>query len=124
VLGNLNYNKLSKNPNPDIFLTSFNTPAWISNISISNREILKNIGFNIVYRWQDRVFWESTLANGDVPSYSTIDAQVNVRFPKLKSTVKVGGSNIFNKRYYQFAAGPSIGALYYATVTVDGLLNK
>jgi hypothetical protein len=38
--------------------------------------------------------------------------------------VKVGGSNIFNRRYYQFAAGPTIGALYYATVTVDGLLNK
>jgi hypothetical protein len=124
VYGNLNYNKLSKNPNPDIFLTSFNTPAWITNISLGNREIIKNVGVNIVYRWQDRVIWESTLANGEVPSYSTIDAQVNVRFPKLKSTVKVGGSNIFNKRYYQFAAGPSIGALYYATITVDGLLNK
>jgi hypothetical protein len=124
LYGNLNYNTLSKNPNPDIFLTSFNTPHWITSISVSNREIIKNVGFNIVYRWQDRVFWESTLANGDVPSYSTVDAQINVRFPKLHSTVKVGGSNIFNRRYYQFAAGPTIGALYYATVTVDGLLNK
>jgi hypothetical protein len=122
--GNLNFNTLSRNPNPDIFLTSFNTPKWITNISVSNREIIKNVGFNIVYRWQDRLFWESTLANGEVPSYSTIDAQVNVRFPKLKSTVKVGGSNIFNRRYIQFAAGPSIGALYYATVTVDGLLRN
>ena len=124
VYGNLNFNTLSKNPNPDIFLTSFNTPKWISNISVSNREIVKNVGFNLVFRWQDRVFWESTLANGEVPSYSTIDAQVNVRFPKLKSTVKLGGSNIFNKRYIQFAAGPSIGALYYLTITVDGLLRK
>lgn len=121
--GNLNYNKLSENPNPDIFLTGFNTPAWITNLSFSNREVIKNVGFNIVWRWQDVVFWESTLANGQVPAYSTIDAQVNVRFPKLKSTVKVGGSNIFNNRYIQFAAGPTIGALYYATVTVDGLLK-
>ena len=122
--GNGNLNKLSKNPNPDIFLTSFNTPEWVTNISLGNREIIKNTGFNIVWRWQDKVYWESTLANGQVPSYSTIDAQVNRRFPKLKSTIKVGGTNILNKRYYQFAAGPTIGALYYATVTVDGLLNK
>ncbi len=121
--GNLNYNKLSKNPNPDIFLTGFNTPAWIANVSFSNREIIKNVGFNIVWRWQDNVFWESTLANGEVPAYSTVDAQVNVRFPKIKSAVKVGGSNIFNRRYIQFAAGPTIGALYYAAITVDGLLK-
>jgi outer membrane receptor protein involved in Fe transport len=123
VSGNVNYNKLSKNPNPDIFLTSFNTPEWIANVSFGNREIVKNVGFNVVWRWQDRVFWESTLANGEVPAYSTIDAQVNVRVPKLKSTVKVGGSNIFNKRYIQFAAGPTIGALYYASITVEGLLK-
>ena len=122
--GNANYNKLSKNPSPDIFLTGFNTPAWVTNISFSNREVIKNVGFNIVWRWQDEVFWESTLANGQVPSYSTFDAQVNVRVPKLKSTVKLGGSNVLNKRYVQFAAGPTIGGLYYATVTVDGLLNK
>lgn len=123
VTGNLNYNKLSQNPNPDIFQTSFNTPAWITNISFSNREIIRNVGFNIVWRWQDVVFWESTLANGKVPAYSTFDAQVNVRFPKLKSTVKVGGTNLLNQRYIQFAAGPTIGALYYAAVTVDGLLK-
>src|SRR5829696_3949155 len=122
--GNGNLNKLSKNPNPDIFLTSFNTPEWVTNISLSNRELFENIGFNIVWRWQDALYWESTLANGFIPSYYTIDAQVNFRIPKLKSTIKVGGTNILNKRYYQFAAGPTIGALYYATVTVDGLLNK
>lgn len=122
--GNANFNKLSKNPTPDIFLTGFNTPAWVANVSFSNREVVKNVGFNIVWRWQDEVQWESTLANGLVPSYSTFDAQVNLRVPKYRSTVKVGGSNIFNNRYVQFAAGPTIGALYYATITVEGLLNK
>ncbi|MEI6948402.1 TonB-dependent receptor [Paraflavisolibacter sp. H34] len=122
--GNANYNKLSANPNPDIFQTGFNTPAWVTNVSLSNREIVKNIGFNVVWRWQDVVFWESTLANGQVPAYSTIDAQVTFRAPKLKSSLKLGGSNLLNKRYIQFAAGPTIGALYYASITVDGLLKK
>jgi hypothetical protein len=124
ISGNANYNELSKNPNPDVFLTGFNTPKYVTNLSFGNREIVKNVGFNIVWRWQDEVFWESTLANGQVPAYSTFDAQVNARFPKLNATIKVGGSNIFNKRYIQFAAGPTIGALYYATITLDGLLKK
>jgi iron complex outermembrane receptor protein len=121
---NLNYNELSQNPNPDVFLTGFNTPKFVTNISVGNRELFKNIGFNVLWRWQDEVYWESTLANGQVPSFNTFDAQVSVKVPKLKSTVKVGGSNIFNKRYIQFAAGPTIGALYYAAITVDGLFNK
>jgi iron complex outermembrane recepter protein len=124
VSGNANYNTLSKNPNPDIFLTSFNTPNWVANISFSNREVIKNLGFNIVWRWQNKVFWESTLANGQVPAYSTVDAQVSLKLPKLYSTVKLGGTNIFNDRYYQFAAGPTIGGLYYVAVTIDGLLQK
>jgi hypothetical protein len=124
IAGNANFNKLSKNPTPDIFLTGFNTPEWVTNISFSNREVIKNVGFNIVWRWQDEVEWESTLANGLVPAYQTIDAQVNLRVPSVKSTFKVGGTNILNHRYYQFAAGPTIGALYYFSVAVDGLLNK
>jgi iron complex outermembrane recepter protein len=72
ISGNANLNKLSKNPAPDIFLTGFNTPEWVTNISFSNREVFKNFGFNIVWRWQDDVYWESTLANGQVPAYSTV----------------------------------------------------
>ena len=124
ITGNANYNALSKNPNPDIFLTGFNTPNWVSNLSLSNREVVKNVGFNVVWRWQNKVYWESTLANGEVPAYSTIDAQVNLRVPKLKSTIKVGGTNILNNPYYQFAAGPTIGGLYYVAITVENLFNK
>jgi outer membrane receptor protein involved in Fe transport len=123
IAGNANYNDLSDNPTPDIFLTGFNTPKWVTNISFSNREVIRNVGFNVVWRWQDNVYWESTLANGQVPAYSTIDAQVNLRVPKLKATIKVGGSNILNNRYIQFAAGPTIGALYYTSITLDGLLK-
>lgn len=121
--GNLNYNDIVANETSDVFVTAFNTPNWSTNLSFGNREIFKNFGFNIGWRWQSGFVWESPLANGNVPSYSTIDAQVNYRLPKLKTTIKAGGANIFNNRYIQYAAGPTIGALLYATVTVDGILN-
>jgi iron complex outermembrane recepter protein len=122
--GNINFNKMKTNKTNDIFVTGFNTPQWTTNLSFGNREIVKNIGFNVVWRWQQAFLWESPLVTGTVPSYNTIDAQVTFRFPKLNSQLKLGGADLFNKRYIQYAGGPTIGGLYYAAITVDGLLKK
>jgi outer membrane receptor protein involved in Fe transport len=123
VSGNVNYNAISKNKERDVFVTGFNTPNWFVNVSFGNREIFKNLGFNVVYRWQQSFKWESPLANGIIPAYHTCDAQVTYKVPAWKSSFKFGGSNIFNNRYIQYAAGPTIGGLYYLSITVDGLLN-
>lgn len=119
LAGNVNYNALSANSQTDVFVTGFNTPKWATNLSFGNREIVRNFGFNVNWRWQDSFLWESPLATGQVPAYQTIDAQVNLRVPTLKSTVKLGGTNLFDRRYFQYAAGPTIGALYYVSVTFD-----
>jgi iron complex outermembrane receptor protein len=124
ISGNVNYNNITENTTKDVFITAFNTPRWVSNISFANREIARNVGFNVVWRWQDAFSWESPLANGFVPSYSTVDAQINVRIPRLKTTVKVGASNVLNQRYFQYAAGPTIGGLYYVSFTYDGTVIR
>ncbi len=124
VSGNINYNDITANKAKDIFVTGFNTPKFFSSISFGNREIVKNIGFNVVWRWQDALYWESPLVNGNVSAYNTVDAQVTFRVPKLYSSIKVGGANVLNHRYIQYAGGPTIGALYYVAITVDGLLRK
>ncbi|MCY7352694.1 MAG: TonB-dependent receptor [Cytophagaceae bacterium] len=119
--GNFNFNDITKNPTPDVFVTGFNTPKYATNLSVGNRDVFKNAGFNVVWRWQDSFLWESPLADGKVPAYHTIDAQVNYRLPQLKTTVKLGGTNLFNNRYIQYAAGPTLGGLYYLAVTIDGI---
>ena len=108
----------------DIFVTGFNTPEWSGNISFGNREVAKNLGFNVVYKWQESFLWESPLVTGTVPAIGTLDAQVTYRVPVYYATFKLGASNIFNKRYIQYAGGPTIGGLYYVSVTLDGLLSK
>jgi len=85
--------------------------------------VVKNIGFNVVWRWQDGFLWESPLVTGQVSAFSTIDAQVNLRVPKAKATIKVGGSNLLDHRYIQYAGGPTLGGLYYVAITLDGLLK-
>jgi outer membrane receptor for ferrienterochelin and colicin len=124
ISGNINYNDIKKNNTSDVFVTGFNTPKWGTNLAFGNREIIRNFGFNIVWKWQDAFVWESPLVNGDVPAYNTVDAQVTLRVPSLKATIKLGGSNIFNNRYFQYAGGPTIGAIYYTAITLDGLLTK
>ena len=117
--GNFNYNNLAANENPDVFVTGFNTPKYVTNISFGNREIVRNVGFNVVWRWQDSFLWQSPLANGTVPAYQTVDAQVTYRVPQPKLAFKLGGSNIFNNRFIQYAAGPTLGGLYYLAITWD-----
>lgn len=122
--GNANYNKLKANTSSDVFLTGFNTPDWVVNLSFGNRELIKNLGFNVVWRWQNAFTWESPLAVGSVPANQQIDAQVNYRIPKRHATIKLGATNLLNKRYIQYAAGPTIGGLYYTSITLDGLLSQ
>lgn len=119
ISGNINYNDLQSQTQNDIFITGFNTPKWSANVQFGNRELFKNFGFNIVWKWQENYKWESPLATGNVPSFNTFDAQVSYKLPKINTSVKVGGTNILNTRYYQYAAGPTIGALYYFSLTYD-----
>lgn len=124
VAGNLSYNKIKSNEQNDIFVTGFNTPEWATNFTVGNREIAKNLGFSMVYKWQNAFLWESPLVTGKIAAIHTFDAQLSYKMPVLNASIKVGGTNIFNKPFLQYAGGPTIGALYYAAVTFEGLLNK
>jgi outer membrane cobalamin receptor len=124
ISGNINYNKIKGITSPDLFITGFNTPDWTTNLSFGNRAISRNVGFNIVWKWQNSFLWESPLVTGDIAAINNIDAQVTLRVPKIKSTIKLGGTDVLNNRHIQYAGGPTIGALYYVAITVDGLLTK
>jgi iron complex outermembrane receptor protein len=116
---NVSYNDLISTNTSDLFITAFNTPKWAVNLSIGNREIIKNIGFTVAARWQDSFLWESPLASGNIPSYYTIDAQATWRIPEIKTNVKIGATNLLNRRYFQYAAGSEVGGLYYVAFTYD-----
>jgi iron complex outermembrane receptor protein len=113
ISGNVNYNNIKGNESPDLFVTGFNTPKWTSNLSFGNRAVTKDLGFNIVWKWQDDFLWESPLVTGDINAINNIDAQVTFRLPAYKSIIKLGGTNVLNNRHMQYAGGPTIGALYY-----------
>lgn len=112
---NLNgsYDKLGDVPNG--YVTNFNAPNYRYNVTVGNHGFMKDkrTGFTVAYRWQDAFFYTSSLANGYVPAYHNLDAQVSYKFPQIKSVARLGATNILNQYYITAIANPSIGGLYY-----------
>ncbi|NIG56292.1 TonB-dependent receptor [Chitinophaga sp. Cy-1792] len=123
--GNISYNELLNANDLGSFLPMYNTPKVRYNLYIGNRNIAKsNIGVNVTWRWQDKFIWQSSFVNniinvmnlGEIPAYGTLDAQVTKLFPKVKTTVKLGGANILNKQYIQSWGNPTVGSQWYISL--------
>jgi outer membrane receptor protein involved in Fe transport len=117
VNGNVSYNKISDIPSS--FINTFNTPELRYNIGFGNKDIVKNIGFNVQYRWQEKFTWASTFGTGEVPAFGTLDGQVSFKIPSINSTLKFGGSNLLNKYYSTSFGNPMVGAMYYTSITFN-----
>jgi len=98
---------------PAGYFTQFNTPKVRYNIGLSNDRVTRYSGFNVVWRWQDEVFWEGTFATGTIPSYGTLDAQWTWRLKDSKNQFRIGASNFLNKYYKSAFGNPDVGGLYY-----------
>ena len=101
------------------FAGGFNTPEHKVKVSFGNPKLLKNFGFNINGRWNDEYFWQLSSANAVVESRTVVDAQLNYTVPKIKSTFKIGGSNIGGQEYFSAPGTGAIGAQYYVSWTIN-----
>ena len=114
---NASFSKLKQSENQDGLEDGFNTPRWITNTSIYNGKLTRNIGAGVTWKWQTSYLWQSFLVTGITPAYSTLDAQVSYKLPKLKLSLKLGANNLLNHYYVSFLGGPQVGAFYYLMFT-------
>ena len=123
--GNVSYDDLldDKDLIEQGFRAEYNTPKYKYNVSFANREVIENLGFNVKWRWQQAFFWDSSYGTGVIPEFGTLDAQVSYKLTNMKSILKLGGSNVLNKRYTTSFGNPRMGALYYVSLTFDEFLN-
>ncbi|WP_299366008.1 TonB-dependent receptor [Winogradskyella sp.] len=106
--------------NPD-FRTNFNTPEHKVKVSFGKTELFENFGFNTSWRWSDNFFWEASFGDGEVPAFHVLDAQINYRIPSLKSTIKVGATNLLQDEYFTAFGTGFIGSMYYVSLTINNL---
>ena len=121
--GNIAYNKLEKGNMLDGRQNRYNTPDYRFNVGFGNRNIAKNIGFHFNYRWQNEFLWESNFGVAQMPAFGTLDANIAIKIPNIKSVVKVGGSNILNNYYTSSFGSAQIGGVYYVSLIFDEFLN-
>lgn len=122
--GNYNYADLNADESAD-FRAGFNTPQNRFSVGIANRKLLKSktLGFNVNFRWQESFLWQSSYGTWNVPEYGVIDAQVNYKIPKLKTMVKLGGTNLGGGDYRTNLGSPFVGQMYYISLTFDEFLR-
>lgn len=111
------------NPNN---VPGFNTPKYKTAVTFGNSRVTNSLGFHVAWRWQDAYDWYGTfnqMRPGTIKAFSIIDAQVNYKILPIKSMIKLGASNLFNNQVYQAYGSPSIGAIYYVSLTFDELLR-
>ena len=117
---NYNYAEFSFDQEKDpSFEAGFNTPKHRVKASIGNEKLFPNFGFNVSGRWNSEYLWQSSFADGTIKAATVIDAQLNYNFPSLKSTLKVGASNIGGKEYGQVLGAGLIGQQYFASWTIN-----
>ncbi len=101
-------------------LSGFNTPRHKLNIGINGNRVVGGLGFSANFKLIPQSFeWQSPFADGTVPAYHTLDLQLYYEIEKAYSTVRIGGSNIYNNKYISAVGSPKLGALYYVAWTFD-----
>ncbi len=103
---------------PD-FEPSFNTPEHKFKFEFGKPNLFENFGFNVNLRWQDEYLWESSFHDTVIEARTIVDAQVNYTLPKLKSVIKLGGSNLTGKEYFSAPGVGAIGSMYYLSWTIN-----
>ena len=130
---NVSYNAVKDNGGLVDYQLAFNTPNYRTNVTLGNRNIGgSGWGFSTVWRYQDQFVWQSGIVNqlvnqtqqSLIPAFHTLDAQVSKKLSAMKTILKVGGSNILGAAYTTGWSNPTVGSIYYVSLTFDQLLNK
>ncbi|OXG00277.1 outer membrane receptor protein involved in Fe transport [Flavobacterium araucananum] len=117
---NYNYAQFDFNQEDDpSFIAGFNTPKHRIKASLGNAKVIKNLGFNVNVRWNTEYLWQSSFGDGMVPENTVLDAQINYAFPKLKSVIKVGATNLFGSDYIQVIGAGAIGQQWFVSWTIN-----
>ena len=124
--GNYSWNKLNSE-STDPVVPAFNTPEHKYNVGLSARNIPMNLfggktdfGFNVTYKWvQGFIFEGSPQFSGPIEDYGLLDGQINFKFPKINTTLKIGATNLLNNLHYETYGGPEIGRFAYASLLYE-----
>jgi outer membrane receptor protein involved in Fe transport len=121
VSANYTYANLITETLEEDLIPGFNTAPHKVNVGLTGKNVWKNLGFNTNFQWVNGFEWQSTFGTGQIPSYHIWDAQLNYNFnvKESKMIVRLGCSNILDKKRREVFGGPMIGRMIYTSVGFD-----
>jgi iron complex outermembrane recepter protein len=123
IRSNVAYNKLLESIDSPGVEARYNTPEYRANLSIGHHAVLPKVGFNVNFHWQNSFIWEGGFGAGKIPATANLDAHISYKLAPIKTTVKVGGSNILNNYYTTSFGSAQIGGLYYVSLVYEDILQ-
>jgi len=139
LTANYSWNRLISGDD-DPIIPAFNTPEHKFNVGVTGHDLKMpfsgkpHLGYGVNYRFIESFIFEgSPQFTGRLPGYDMLDVQVNAKFPKINSILKVGCSNLmgirplfdggidsadrwdrmWNNDVYLVFGGPRVGRLGY-----------
>jgi len=100
---------------PPGYVTFFNAPKYRVNLGLRNENVFKNVGFNVILKWQDETYYEGTFVTGTLPSFLWAEAQFTYKVPNSKGIIKIGATNLANSYFRTGYGSPAVGGLYYVS---------
>jgi iron complex outermembrane receptor protein len=123
IRSNIAYNKLLESIDSPGVEARFNTPEYRANLSVGHHAVIPNLGFNVNFHWQNSFVWEGGFGVGKIPATSNLDAHISYKLAPIKTTIKVGGSNILNNYYTTSFGSAQIGGLYYISLVYEDIMG-
>jgi len=115
------FNELDYTPSSatSTFEPSFNTPNHRFKVSLVGQNINNNIGFNVSLRSNSEYEYQASFIDETIAANTVIDAQVSFTLDKLKSVLKIGGTNIGGDDYVSLVGSGMIGQMFYTSLTFN-----
>lgn len=93
-------------------ILGFNTPTHKFNVGI-NGEAIKHLTYAFNYRHSSGYTYFMPIDEGYINAFGVVDGQVSYRLPKLKSSLRLGGTNLLNANAVQVYGAASMGRVIY-----------
>jgi len=122
--GSYAFSDMNMEPSESFTLAS-GRPKNRIKLSLSNPNVINNLGFSIAARYSDEYYYWSgvTFGGGTIDSQTTVDAQLTYMLQQYQTSIKLGINNLLGTSYTQAIGGPSIGQTMYVTFTFDNMFN-
>ncbi|WP_435353449.1 TonB-dependent receptor [Emticicia sp. SJ17W-69] len=93
-------------------IAGFNTPKNKFNLGV-NGLIMKDLSYSVNYRRSDTYTYFMPFDEGEIKAFGTLDAQVNYHAKPLKTTFKLGGTNLTNANAITVYGSAPISRIVY-----------